>query len=128
MKALLVSADPGSVEFLKLAVGGLERRLGTPVEFAEAPDGERGAAAAWRFMPDVVIADETASRAGAFALAKDLRGQREPFPGAIVILLDREEDSWLARWSGADAWFVKPIDPFELAEGVWRLVTKKEPV
>jgi hypothetical protein len=36
----------------------------------------------------------------------------------VIILLDRKVDEWLARWSGADAWFVKPIDPFALADAV----------
>jgi DNA-binding response OmpR family regulator len=35
-----------------------------------------------------------------------------------VILLDRKQDEWLARWSGADAWFVKPVDPFALADAL----------
>ena len=30
------------------------------------------------------------------------------------------------RWSGADAWFVKPVDPFELADRLLELVTEKE--
>jgi DNA-binding response OmpR family regulator len=75
-------------------------------------------------MPDVVIADEIASRAGAFALAHELRGAPEPFAGLIVILLDRRHDSWLAKWSGADAWFVKPVDPFALTEKVRELLEK----
>jgi hypothetical protein len=33
-----------------------------------------------------------------------------------VILLERSQDAWLAKWSGADAWFVKPVNPFELAD------------
>jgi DNA-binding response OmpR family regulator len=71
---------------------------------------------AWRKAPDVVVADEIASGAGAFAVAKDLRGAAEPFPGAIVLILARRQDTWLARWSGADAWLVKPVDPFRLAD------------
>lgn len=111
---------------MRLAVGSIKRRLGVSLEFIEAGDGERGIKAAWRERPDVVVADEIASRAGAFALAKDLRGAEEPFAGAIVILLDRKHDAWLAKWSGADAWFVKPFDPFELADRVLELVTSKE--
>jgi DNA-binding response OmpR family regulator len=42
----------------------------------------------------------------------------------IVILLDRKHDAWLAKWSGADAWFVKPVDPFELADRLLDLVTE----
>jgi DNA-binding response OmpR family regulator len=44
----------------------------------------------------------------------------------IVILLERRHDEWLARWSGADAWFVKPVDPFEIADRLLELVTEKE--
>ena len=64
--------------------------------------------------------------AGAFALAKGLRGDAEPFFGAIVIVLERKQNSWLAEWSGADAWFVKPVDPFELADRVLEIVSAKE--
>jgi len=126
VKVLLVSRDPAVRELIAVAIGNLERRSGARPEFLEESNGERGIAAAWRHRPDVVVADEIASRAGAFALAKDLRGAAEAFPGAIVILLDRPHDAWLARWSGADAWFVKPIDPFALADRVLELVTAKE--
>lgn len=105
-----------------LAVAGISRRLGVPLEFLEAGDGERGIKIAWRERPEVVVADEIASRAGAFALARELRGQNEPFDGVIVILLDRPQDKWLAEWSGADAWFVKPVDPFELTDRVVELL------
>jgi DNA-binding response OmpR family regulator len=122
VKALLVSPDPKSRDLMALAVRSIERRLGEPLEFIEAPDGERGIRVARRERPDVIVADEIASRAGAFALAMDLRNDVKPFPGAIVILLERRQDEWLARWSGADAWYVKPVDPFELAERVLELV------
>lgn len=126
MKVLLVSPDPESRELIRLSVEGIERPLGEPIEFVEAENGERGLKAARRVRPDAVVADEIASRAGAFALAKDLRGAAEPYSGAIVILLERRQDAWLARWSGADAWFVKPVDPFELADQLLALVSAKE--
>ena len=128
VKALLVSPNPEMRELMGLAVAGISRALGKPLEFLEAGDGERGLRVAWRERPDVVVADEIASRAGAFAMAKDLRGQSEPFPGVIVILLDRPHDGWLAEWSGADAWFVKPFDPFELARTVVELLGQRETV
>ena len=118
MKVLLVSPDPESRTLTRLAVANIERRLGERLEFIEASDGEDGRRKAWRERPDAVVADEIASRMGAFALARDLRGANEPYPGAIVILLERRQDEWLANWSGADAWFVKPINPFELGETV----------
>lgn len=126
MKVLLVSPDPESRELMALAVAGIERRLGAPLELLEATNGERGLRAAFRERPDAVVADEIASRAGAFSLAKDLRGAPEPYPGAIVILLERRQDAWLARWSGADAWFVRPADPFELADRLLELLATEQ--
>jgi DNA-binding response OmpR family regulator len=124
---LLVSPDPRSRELTALAVRSIERALGSELRFRAARDGELGIRAARRDRPEVIVADEIASRAGAFALAKELReGAAEPYDGIIVILLERKHDAWLARWSGADAWFVKPVDPFALAERVLELVTQKE--
>ena len=51
--------------------------------------------------------------------------EAEPNLGPIVILLERRQDEWLARWSGADAWFVKPVDPFELADRLVRLIGER---
>lgn len=126
MKVLLVSPDLESRELMRLAVASIERRLGRELEFVEAADGEQGLRVAFRERPDAVVADEIASRMGAFALAKDLRGAEEPYPGAIVIVLERRQDAWLAKWSGADAWFVKPVDPFELADRLLELVSTRE--
>ena len=123
---LLVSPDPASRELMALAVRSIERRVGSPLRFRAAKNGELGIRAALRDRPEIVVADEIASRAGAFALAKALRDDTEPFTGVIVILLERKHDAWLARWSGADAWFVRPVDPFELADRVLELVTEKE--
>ena len=55
-------------------------------------------------------------------MARDLRGAVEPYRGPIVIVLERKHDAWLARWSGADAWFVRPVDPFELADRIVELI------
>ena len=111
---LLVSPDPASREQMALSVRSIERALRTELRFRAAANGELGIRAALRDRPDIVVADEIASRAGAFALAKALRDDSVPFTGVIVILLERKHDAWLARWSGADAWYVKPVDPFEL--------------
>ena len=111
---------------MALAVRSIERSLGTEIRFRAAANGELGIRAAMRDRPEVVVADEIASRAGAFALAKSLRDDADPFVGVIVILLERKHDTWLARWSGADAWFVKPVDPFELADRVLESVSEKE--
>jgi DNA-binding response OmpR family regulator len=124
MRVLVVSADPDVREQMAMAVRGARRVLGQdePFDLLEASDGVRGMALAWKHQPDVVVADEITSRAGAFALTKDLKGAAKPFRGGVVILLERSMDEWLAAWAGADAWFVKPIDPFALGDAVAAMV------
>jgi DNA-binding response OmpR family regulator len=126
VKALVISPDPELRRLLQVAVRTTERRTGEPWEYLEASNGVYALKIAWRDRPDLVVADEIASGAGAFAVAKDLRGATEPFPGAVVLVLARAQDEWLARWSGADAWVTKPVDPFELADIVERLVGSPE--
>lgn len=109
-----------------LAAGSVRRSAGEPVELFEAENGVAGMAAARRLAPRVVVVDEIMSRAGAFAVARDLKGSIPPFEGAVVILLERSQDEWLARWSGADAWFVKPVDPFRLADTVAGFLTRTD--
>ena len=69
---------------------------------------------------------EITSRAGAFAVARDLKGADPAFPGVMVILLERTQDEWLARWSGADVWFDKPVNPFELGDAVAGLLEARQ--
>jgi DNA-binding response OmpR family regulator len=125
VRVLLVSPDANARDLMRVAVGSLERRLGEPVSFLDALDGELGAKVGLRERPDAVVADEIASRAGAFSMAKDLRGAPNPYLGPIVIILERKHDAWLARWSGADAWFVRPVDPFELADRLVELIRSR---
>jgi DNA-binding response OmpR family regulator len=126
MKVLLISADPAVRESMALTVRSVQRRLSEPFDVLEARDGVRGIALAWKHLPDVVVADEITSRAGAFAVARDLKGADPAFPGVVVILLERTQDQWLARWSGADAWFDKPVNPFELGEAVAGLLEARQ--
>lgn len=121
-----MSPDPGSRDLMRLVVRSVERATSEPLRFLEARDGDEGAKIAIRERPDAIVADEIASRAGAFALARSLRGDVDPYRGVILILLERRQDEWLARWSGADAWFVRPVDPFDLADRLVELVERTE--
>ena len=88
----MISADPEVREWMSLVARSFARSTG------EKP--------------------ELTSRAGAFAVTRDLKGATEPYPGRVVVFLERVQDAWLAAWSGADAWFVKPVNPFEVAETI----------
>ena len=121
MRALLVSADEGVRASMALILRSVQRAVRQPLDVLEASDGREGLKLAWRHRPDVVVTDEVVSGAGAFAIARDLKGAIPSFEGRIVILLDRPQDGWLAAWSGADAWFVKPVNPFEVADTITAL-------
>jgi DNA-binding response OmpR family regulator len=119
---VLMSPDRRTRELMALTVRSIERRLGEELRFRAAANGELALRAVLRDRPDVVVADELASRMGAFALARSLRDDAVPYDGVIVILLERAHDRWLASWSGADAWYVKPADPFAVADRLWELL------
>jgi DNA-binding NarL/FixJ family response regulator len=123
VNVLLISSDPAMRQSMAVIARSLQRAIGEPIEFLEASDGVRGMTLAWRHAPEFVLADEITSRAGAFAVARDLKGADPPFPGRVVIFLDRSQDAWLAEWSGADAWFVKPVNPFEIADRLTQFTT-----
>ncbi|HYJ61158.1 MAG TPA: hypothetical protein VE032_06805 [Actinomycetota bacterium] len=128
MEVLLVSPDPETRAQMALVVRSIERRSATGLTFRAARDGDLGLRAARRDRPAIIVADELASRAGAFALTRSLRDDEEPYTGIVLILLERVHDAWLAAWSGADAWFVKPVDPFEVADRLWELVEERSSV
>jgi DNA-binding response OmpR family regulator len=125
MEVLLVSPDQATRDQMALVVRSIERRTGSELRFRAARNGDLGLEVALRDRPDVVVADELASRAGAFALARSLRDDNDPFHGVILIVLERRHDAWLAKWSGADAWFVKPVDPFEVADRLLELIERR---
>jgi two-component system chemotaxis response regulator CheY len=72
----------------------------------------------------LVIADETTEPFGAFGLARELKIL--PEPPAVIVLLERLVDTWLAKWSGTDRWLTQPIDPFALARVARELLAERE--
>src|SRR5919199_3511794 len=97
-KVLIASEDARARMWVRQA-------LGPGWGVAEAEDGLVARRIVAREAPDLVITDETMERYGAFGLARDLKmGAKPP---AIVVLLERAQDDWLARWSGADRWLLR---------------------
>jgi DNA-binding response OmpR family regulator len=91
----------------------MRRALPPQWSFGEAANGLEAVKRAHEEDYDLVIADETSEPFGAFGLAREFKIL--PEPPAVVVLLERPQDTWLAKWSGADTWLTQPIDPFELA-------------
>jgi DNA-binding response OmpR family regulator len=75
--------------------------------------------------PDLVILDMQIGSMGGIATCLDLRleeGARRLPHVAILILLDRRADVFLARRSGADGWLMKPLDPIRLRRATQALL------
>jgi len=109
MIILVVSEDARARDWVRLSVG-------SDASYIDAANGLEALKIAREERPDVVVADETTEPFGAFGLARELKMLAHP--PKVVVLLERAQDNWLAKWSGADHWLLRPVDPFELAETV----------
>ncbi len=57
---------------------------------------------------DLAIVDMQVGTMGSMAITRGLKSTPS-FDGAIIILLDREADAFIAKRAGADAWLTKPF-------------------
>lgn len=58
---------------------------------------------------DLAILDGEATPVGGFGIAKQLKDELEDCP-PLIVLMGRAVDSWLARWSRADAALRHPVE------------------
>ena len=117
MKALIVSRSERARAWVRSA-------LGPSWIVDEAINGLEAVRRAQDDGYDLVIADETTEPFGAFGLARELKIL--PEPPSVIVLLERTQDTWLARWSGVDAWLTQPIDPFEVARTATELLKERQ--
>jgi DNA-binding response OmpR family regulator len=107
VKCLIVSSDGPRREWIRKSLGEnstcVEAASGLPaLKLVEEEDF------------DLVVCDETTQPFGAFGLSRELKVLIDP--PAVIVLLERRQDVWLARWSGADRWLVAPFDSYALAD------------
>ena len=76
---------------------------------------------------DLAILDGEAVPAGGIGIAKQMKDEIFHCP-PILVLLGRPQDAWLATWSRADAAVPHPLDPFQLADTVTRMLRSRVPV
>ncbi|HUG83663.1 MAG TPA: response regulator [Euzebya sp.] len=74
---------------------------------------------------DVVVADNDTHPTGGFALCREVkaRGQMGRDVPPVLLLIARSQDSWLSDWAQADAYALKPADPFDLREALEAIVS-----
>ncbi len=99
--------------------------------FGFAPDLEvalaRDARDALRQMeaevPAVVVIDLHTGSAGGFALCKDMDQDPRLRDVPVLMLLDRDQDRWLAQQAGAKLIRTKPIDSSDLVADTLSLIS-----
>lgn len=74
--------------------------------------------------PAAVVIDLQTGSAGGFALCKDMQHTRGLGRVPVLMLLEREQDVWLAGQAGATLIRTKPIDASDLVADVLSLVDK----
>ena len=124
IQILLVADDPGFRDRLGLALERLELS-GEEVSFLEAVNGNDALVIAEGRHPDLVVADVAVSPYGGFGLTRDLKANPET-ACPVILVLDRFQDEWLGRWSGADALVNRPVDPFALAQVASQLLEEEQ--
>jgi DNA-binding response OmpR family regulator len=78
---------------------------------------------------DLVVTDLQIGSMGGMAICMELRHDESYLPGdpvAVLMLLDRRADVFLARRSGADGFLVKPLDPQRVRAAVRTLLGGEE--
>ena len=112
---LIASDDDALVATIEAAVGGRETRVrsvryGVDVLPSVVAD-----------PPDLVVLDLQIGNMGGMAVCMTLRleeGAGRIDPVAVLMLLDRRPDVFLAKRSGADGWLVKPLDSIRIRRAV----------
>ena len=124
IKVLLVTSSQPARERLRLALERLEV-TGEEVRFIETGDGNDAMVLAETEHPDLLVVEVGVTPYGAFGIARDVKASPET-ACPVIVVLERPQDEWLARWSGADAMVYRPVDPFALAQVARRLVEERE--
>ncbi|HMA45604.1 MAG TPA: hypothetical protein VKP11_00085 [Frankiaceae bacterium] len=121
---LVYSDDPEVRERVRLAVGRRPDPDLPPIDYLEAADGPAVVAAVDAGGVDVCVLDAEAWPTGGMGLSRQLKNEVVDCP-AMLLLVARRDDRWLAAWSLADAVVRHPGDPAELADAVVRLLRER---
>lgn len=95
--------------------------FGGSVEVTFASDAREALEILRSATPAVVVVDMHAGSAGGFALCKDMGANPRLARVPVLMLLERDQDAWLARTAGAAIYKTKPVDGSDLVESVLSL-------
>jgi DNA-binding response OmpR family regulator len=116
---LLASDQPALRHDLRLTIEG------PGVEVEEVGSGPEVLERVGEGGVDLVVVDLQMGSMGAMAVCLELRGEESygaMDPVAVLMLLDRRPDVFLARRSGAEGFLVKPLEPAKVRAAVRALL------
>lgn len=96
------------------------------ITFIEASSSAQAIAEIATREPDLVVLDLQIDSMGGMAACMEIRLQQQEgklASCAILMLLDRRADVFLARRSGSDGWLVKPLDPIRAREALQAMLS-----
>ena len=108
---LVVSDDPDVAETIRSG-------LPADVEMVVCNDGRVAIKRLEELTPRVVVVDLQTGNAGGFGLAKDMSQTARLAAIPVIVLLEREQDRWLAQQSGATVALRKPVTGSEILVAV----------
>lgn len=123
MRVLIVSPDPAERQRAASAL-----HLRDDVDVVEVAGGAEAARHLRDRTFDVLVVDGDIQPKGGFSWLYELRAEAQLHgtqrPPALVMTA-REQDRFLADWSGAEAIVRKPVDGFEVADRVAELGARR---
>jgi DNA-binding response OmpR family regulator len=88
-----------------------------PLSYVECSTGDEVVAAVDAGGIDLCVLDGEAQPTGGMGISRQLKYEIADCP-ALVVLIARQADRWLAHWSLADATLAYPVDPLVAADVV----------
>ncbi|MDR3359567.1 MAG: hypothetical protein LBO20_02715 [Bifidobacteriaceae bacterium] len=116
--SILLYSDNAAVrDEVRLTVGEVVGAGGRPIEWTEVATPVMAMVKCEENRYDLVIMDNETAKLGGVGLVRQMRAELDWQP-VVLLLLARQQDAWLAAWSGADAALPRPVDPFDLVAKV----------
>jgi DNA-binding response OmpR family regulator len=114
-RIVVVTRDPRLAEMARYGF--------TPeFEIEVVTDAREALATMTRAAPSVAVVELRAGSAGGFALARDMHQNDRLRDVPILMVLERDQDAWLAKQAGADAIRTKPVGVADLVADTLALI------
>jgi DNA-binding response OmpR family regulator len=92
------------------------------VDVVETVDARDAVRSMRETVPSAVVVDLQTGSSGGISLLKEMQQHPALASVPVLILLEREQDAWLARAFGAAGHLTKPVETGELVAGLLSLV------